>query len=262
MGTDILGSVRSVTSDGGFVQERYEYDIFGTPYQGEFNEGMNLGYTGKPYDTATGMYNYGYRDYKPEVARFTTVDPIRDGNNWFAYVNNDPVNYLDPLGLLPFANGQDGMVITGSTPETNTDYSVKINSFLDGKVDVNVLVGPDKNDVMPAVNITTTITYTNDSGESQTKTSTLSDGTDGQGSYGAKEGTTDGYTVWDNTPYYSPNGQIGVAAGISLDTGVETKDITNISVDVNVISTNETINATFNTSPPKPQGSSGGGKNH
>jgi RHS repeat-associated protein len=32
------------------------------------------------YDTATGMYNYGYRDYSPRAARFTTVDPIRDGN--------------------------------------------------------------------------------------------------------------------------------------------------------------------------------------
>jgi RHS repeat-associated protein len=41
------------------------------------------------YDTVTGMYNYGYRDYAPEVARFTTVDPVRDGANWFAYVNND-----------------------------------------------------------------------------------------------------------------------------------------------------------------------------
>jgi RHS repeat-associated protein len=60
---------------------------------------MNLGYTGKPYDSATGLYNYGYRDYKPELARFTTVDPIRDGSNWFAYVNNDPVNWVDPWGL-------------------------------------------------------------------------------------------------------------------------------------------------------------------
>jgi hypothetical protein len=33
------------------------------------------------------------------MARFTTVDPIRDGNNWFAYVNNDPVNYADRRGL-------------------------------------------------------------------------------------------------------------------------------------------------------------------
>jgi RHS repeat-associated protein len=60
---------------------------------------MNLGYTGKSYDSAAGLYNYGYRDYKPEAARFTTVDPVRDGANWFAYVNNDPVNWVDLWGL-------------------------------------------------------------------------------------------------------------------------------------------------------------------
>src|SRR5574344_1350229 len=45
------------------------------------------------------MYNYGYRDYVPQTARFTTIDPIRDGNNWFAYCNNEPVNFLDAWGL-------------------------------------------------------------------------------------------------------------------------------------------------------------------
>jgi RHS repeat-associated protein len=99
LGKDILGSVRSATSDGGVLEVRYEYDAFGTPYQGDLSGGMNLGYTGKPYDTATGLYNYGFRDYQSIAARFTTEDPIRDGNNWFAYVNNDPVNYVDLWGL-------------------------------------------------------------------------------------------------------------------------------------------------------------------
>jgi RHS repeat-associated protein len=80
------------------LEDRYEYDAFGKPYIGDLSQGMDLGYTGKPYDVATGMYNYGYRDYTPELARFTTVDPIRDGSNWFAYVNNDPVNWVDPDG--------------------------------------------------------------------------------------------------------------------------------------------------------------------
>ena len=71
----------------------------GHPYKGDLTGGMNLGYTGKPYDTATGLYNYGYRDYKPQAARFTTIDPIRDGSNWYAYVNNDPVNWRDLWGL-------------------------------------------------------------------------------------------------------------------------------------------------------------------
>jgi RHS repeat-associated protein len=102
LGKDILGSVRSTTNEYGSLEDRYEYDAFGKPYKGDLTTGMNLGYTGKPYDTATGLYNYGYRDYQPEVARFTTVDPIRDGANWFAYVNNDPVNYTDPWGLESF----------------------------------------------------------------------------------------------------------------------------------------------------------------
>ncbi len=99
LGKDILGSVRSVTNESGQLEDRYEYDAFGKPYQGDLDNGMNLGYMGKPYDSNTGLYNYGYRDYKPEAARFTTVDPIRDGSNWFVYVNSDPVNYTDLWGL-------------------------------------------------------------------------------------------------------------------------------------------------------------------
>jgi RHS repeat-associated protein len=101
LGKDILGSTRSVTGGTGQLEDRHEYDAFGTPYRGGFDSGMTLGYTGKPYDSTTKLYNYGYRDYAPMTARFTTVDPIRDGNNWFAYVNNDPVNWVDPWGLEP-----------------------------------------------------------------------------------------------------------------------------------------------------------------
>jgi RHS repeat-associated protein len=118
LGKDVLGSVRSRSNEDGQLEDRYEYDAFGKPYKGDLNSGMNLGYTGKPYDTATGMYNYGYRDYQPEVARFTTVDPIRDGANWFAYVNNDPVNWIDLWGLqdaMAIRQTLLGMALTGLT---------------------------------------------------------------------------------------------------------------------------------------------------
>ena len=49
--------------------------------------------------TTSHFYNYGYRDYNPKLARFTTKDPIRDGHNWFAYCNGDPVNFVDLWGL-------------------------------------------------------------------------------------------------------------------------------------------------------------------
>ena len=45
------------------------------------------------------MSDYGFRDYSPAYARFITEDPIRDGENWFSYVGNNPVNWIDPWGL-------------------------------------------------------------------------------------------------------------------------------------------------------------------
>ena len=32
---------------------------------------------------------------KTQLARFTTVDPIRDGTNWLVYCNGDAVNFVD-----------------------------------------------------------------------------------------------------------------------------------------------------------------------
>jgi RHS repeat-associated protein len=126
LGKDILGSVRSATNDGGSLEDRYEYDAFGKPYKGDLTTtGMNLGYTGKPYNSATGLYNYGYRDYKPEAARFTTVDPVRDGANWFSFVNNDPINYTDPFGLI-------AIVTNGLGPDYRvTIYNEKSTGFED-----------------------------------------------------------------------------------------------------------------------------------
>ena len=78
---------------------------------------MNLGYTGKPFDTATSLYNYGFRDYRPQLARFSTVDPIRDGKNWFIYFGNDPVNYVDYDGLIKhvLVGAGVGAVVGGTT---------------------------------------------------------------------------------------------------------------------------------------------------
>ncbi len=91
----MIGSVRSATHDDGLNANYYDYDVFGKP----FGNTSDYGYVGKPYDPVTGLSNYGYRDYSPKTARFTTVDPIRDGHNWYAYCSNDPVNFVDLWGL-------------------------------------------------------------------------------------------------------------------------------------------------------------------
>jgi nucleoid-associated protein YgaU len=45
------------------------------------------------------LYNYGFQNYNAGTARFTTLDPIRDGDNWFVYVNGEPVGRVDLWGL-------------------------------------------------------------------------------------------------------------------------------------------------------------------
>ena len=113
-GKDHLGSVRAVTNQWGSPLYMFDYDVFGTPLQ-DRPERFHYAFTGKEYDGWTGLYNYGFRDYAPVLGRFTTVDPIQDGHNWYAYVNSDPVNWLDPWGLEPCKqeSGEDKKQETG-----------------------------------------------------------------------------------------------------------------------------------------------------
>ena len=108
---DVLGSVRVSTGAlgagaTGIGQVTYRYDAFGAmlaaePSPDQADPNQRYRYNGKPYDPVTSLYDYGFRDYLPAVARFTTPDPVKDGTNWYAYVDNDPVNRVDPWGLAP-----------------------------------------------------------------------------------------------------------------------------------------------------------------
>ncbi|MBQ9539474.1 MAG: RHS repeat-associated core domain-containing protein, partial [Treponema sp.] len=103
---DHLGSVRAVTNQWGSPLYMFDYDVFGTPLQ-DRPERFRHGFTGKEFDSWTGLYNYGFRDYSATFGRFTTVDPIQDGHNWYAYAVSDPVNWLDPWGLTGQESGED-----------------------------------------------------------------------------------------------------------------------------------------------------------
>jgi hypothetical protein len=70
------------------------------------------------YDNYSGLVNYGFRDYSPVAMRFTTVDPIRSGTNWYSYVGNDPINFVDPFGLLE---------VESADLNNNTSTSDRIN---------------------------------------------------------------------------------------------------------------------------------------
>ncbi|MBI4510548.1 MAG: hypothetical protein HY698_13020 [Deltaproteobacteria bacterium] len=109
--TDHLGSPRLVVNTAtGDVAQRLEYDEFGRVLV-DTNPGFQpFGFAGGLYDQATGLTHFGAREYDSHVGRWTSSDPILfagGDSNLFAYVWNDPVNFVDPIGLFGWDNVSD-----------------------------------------------------------------------------------------------------------------------------------------------------------
>ncbi len=116
---DVLGSTVAITNGIGNMLAKYDYSAYGTPRGTAFLGVEERLYAGKPLDYSAGMYNFGFRRYDPVSARFITLDPIKDGLNWYAYCAGDPINSVDLWGLckagripLPPDRDYDDSVIT------------------------------------------------------------------------------------------------------------------------------------------------------
>jgi RHS repeat-associated protein len=60
-------------------------------------------YAGGLHDRDIDLVRFGYRDYDPEVGKWTAKDPIGFSGgdvDVFGYVQNTPINFVDPSGLL------------------------------------------------------------------------------------------------------------------------------------------------------------------
>ena len=100
---DQVGTLRIVTDGAGNVVKRIDYDTFGN-ILGDTNASlaMPFGFAGGLHDRDTGLVRFGYRDYDPDTGRWTAKDPIGfagGDTDLYGYVQNDPVNYIDPHGL-------------------------------------------------------------------------------------------------------------------------------------------------------------------
>ncbi len=102
--TDQLGSVRMVVNAAtGAVAQEIEYDPFGEVIS-DSNPGFQpFGFAGGLYDNQTGLTHFGAREYDAALGRWTSRDPISfagGDSNLYGYVVQDPVNFVDPSGLL------------------------------------------------------------------------------------------------------------------------------------------------------------------
>ncbi|MEF2969293.1 RHS repeat-associated core domain-containing protein [Paenibacillus sp. M1] len=106
--SDIRGSTTLLTDETGRVTDRYMYGIYGALEQHEGSTSQPFQYNGRDgvMTDPNGLYYMRARYYDPELKRFLNRDVIlgdlTDGQtlNRYAYVNGDPVGYVDPLGLF------------------------------------------------------------------------------------------------------------------------------------------------------------------
>ena len=116
---DALQSVLGVSGHEGSVLQTISYGPFGEKIGSAGNANTNnLHYTGREEDPDTGLYNYRARLYDPGVGRFLSEDPLgfKAGVNFYAYVQNNPVNRNDPSGeFAHIVGGVVGGAIGGGT---------------------------------------------------------------------------------------------------------------------------------------------------
>ncbi len=110
---DGLGSVTSLSNAAGSIANTYTYDSFGKVTASTGSLVNPFQYTARESDTETGLYYYRARYLDPWTGRFLREDPARfnAGPNFYAYVGNSPISYLDPFGLDKYVLivGQSGL---------------------------------------------------------------------------------------------------------------------------------------------------------
>ena len=104
-GTSHLGTPKVAFERSGEVTWRAQAQAFGET-QITLNTIDNaLRFPGQYFDAETGLYQNYFMDYDPQLGRYVQSDPIGlyGGLNIYEYVSANPLEYIDPLGLVQWS---------------------------------------------------------------------------------------------------------------------------------------------------------------
>ena len=97
---DLISTVIALADGTGTVTDTFSY----LPYGSTSQAGNPFGFTGRIHQERSGLIYYRARFYDPETGRFITKDDLRINPrdprryNLYAYVLNNPTNFIDPTG--------------------------------------------------------------------------------------------------------------------------------------------------------------------
>jgi RHS repeat-associated protein len=124
--TDHLGSLVGVTDNSGTLQDTVAYDAFGNiTSESASSWGGRYKWTGREFDTTTGLQYNRARYYNPKTGQWTSQDPMgfnAGDSNLYRYVSNRPCVNEDPSGFsvlvqVPVKNNPENISLyVQSTP--------------------------------------------------------------------------------------------------------------------------------------------------
>jgi RHS repeat-associated protein len=118
---DIQGSVLASLDSGSGALTKAGYQ----PYGESSSTAGTYRYTGARIDAETnGLYDFRARVYSPVLGRFLQADPIgtKGGFNLYGYVGNDPLDSIDPSGLVQ--EPQNARPLSQVPSAVNTDAAL------------------------------------------------------------------------------------------------------------------------------------------
>lgn len=164
---DHEGSVTHLTGWSGEVIESYSYDAFGAPTTtysgGSFNNRFK--FTGREYAARFGIYEYRARGYHPGLGRFLSEDPkgFDAGDyNLFRYCGNDPLDKVDPMGLVAWGGFRlatysagvlawDYRFVERKVVQTSSTITFRLGSLIPFRATFNQVKSGDRNIHVPRI---------------------------------------------------------------------------------------------------------------